>query len=116
MTREEAIFQLQDLRSHCKDFSEEGSVWQKDIEALDMAIKALQEWIQEEYNESEIDWSKVAVDTPVLFSWNGVTWFKAHFARFSDGEPWVWSDGKTSFTTDGSVSCFAYTKLAEVEK
>lgn len=47
MTREEAISQLQDLRSHCKDFSEEDSVWQKDIEALEKAIKALQEqdWI-----------------------------------------------------------------------
>lgn len=73
-------------------------------------------WLQEEYKEPEPDWSKVAVDTPMKVSSDGVLWRPAHFAKYEDGEPWVWSDGKTSFTTDGSVSSFAYAKLAEVEK
>lgn len=66
--------------------------------------------------ETEPDWSTVAIDTPMLVGYDGATWFKAHFAKYENGESWVWSDGKTSFTTDGSVSSFAYAKLAEVEE
>lgn len=36
------IEQLKSLKSHCEDFmDEEGSVWAKDVEALDRAIEAL---------------------------------------------------------------------------
>lgn len=51
MTNQEAIEQLKELKLHCEDFRDgEDSVWAKDIEALDMAIEALEkqatsEWI-----------------------------------------------------------------------
>lgn len=42
MTEHNAILQLQDLKNHCKEFcTDKGSIWNVDIEALDMAIKAL---------------------------------------------------------------------------
>ena len=34
----EMILQLQDLRSHCRDFSADNEAFQKDVEALNMAI------------------------------------------------------------------------------
>ena len=46
MTREEAIAQLEDLREHCKEYikeDEEGfGVWSDDVEALNIAINALE--------------------------------------------------------------------------
>lgn len=42
MTEYETILQLQNLREHCRAFSDGGeSIWQKDIEALGNAIKIL---------------------------------------------------------------------------
>lgn len=43
MTEYETILQLQNLREHCRAFSDGGeSIWQKDIEALGNAIKTLE--------------------------------------------------------------------------
>lgn len=36
-------------------------------------------WLVAEYKEPEIDWSKVAVDTPVLVSDDGVNWERRYF-------------------------------------
>ena len=43
MTRDEVIDQLKSLLEHCKTMRESGEVWVRDCEALDVAIKALQE-------------------------------------------------------------------------
>ena len=46
MNRKEIIKQLKNLKSHCEDFvdrEEEDDVWAKDIEALEYAIKMLEE-------------------------------------------------------------------------
>lgn len=42
MTEYETILQLQNLREHCRAFSDGGGIWQKDIEALGNAIKTLE--------------------------------------------------------------------------
>ncbi len=42
MTEYETILQLQNLREHCRVFSDGGEIWQKDIEALSNAIKFLE--------------------------------------------------------------------------
>lgn len=42
MTEYETILQLQNLREHCRTFSDGGEIWQKDIEALGNAIKTLE--------------------------------------------------------------------------
>lgn len=43
MTRDEVLEQLKSLLDHCKTMRESGEVWVRDCEALDVAIKALQE-------------------------------------------------------------------------
>lgn len=76
-------------------------------------------WLLAEYREPEIDWSKVAVDTPVLVSSDGVNWYRRYFADVDDdGTPLVFADGRTSWThndvDEGWNERFNYTKLAEV--
>lgn len=53
MTEREIIEQLKSLKSHCEDFRDgEDSVWAKDIEALDMAIEALEKQIPKKPRET----------------------------------------------------------------
>lgn len=63
-----------------------------------------------------IDWSKVAVDTPVLVSNDNKEWIKRYFARYEDGNVYCWLSGKTSWTAicELSIGHWNYTKLAEV--
>ena len=63
-----------------------------------------------------IDWSKVAVDTPVLVSNDNKEWIKRYFARYEDGNVYCWLNGKTSWTAicELSIGHWDYTKLAEV--
>ena len=75
-------------------------------------------WLMEDYEEPEVDWSKVEVDTPILVreSVNG-EWEKRHFAKYEDGVVHAWSGGYTSWTTTyaGSTMIWKYAKLAESE-
>ena len=49
--------------------------------------------------EHEIDWSKVAVDTPILVrDCDNEVWCKRHFAKYEDGKVYAWSSGVTSWT------------------
>lgn len=41
MTKEEAIFQLENLKEHCESMILGGSTWKKDVAALNVAIKEL---------------------------------------------------------------------------
>lgn len=63
-----------------------------------------------------VDWSKVAVDTPVLVSNDNKEWVKRYFARYEDGNVYCWLSGKTSWTAicELSIGHWNYTKLAEV--
>lgn len=63
-----------------------------------------------------IDWSKVAVDTPVLVSDDNKEWIKRYFARYKDGNVYCWLSGKTSWTAicEFSIGHWNYTKLTEV--
>lgn len=71
------------------------------------------------YKESEVDWNKVPIDTPVLVSNNGETWYRRYFAGVNDeGKPFVFPDGRTSWS-NARCSCmrisYKYIELAEVE-
>ena len=74
-------------------------------------------WADDEYIEPEVDWSKVAVDTPILVR-NKVDdeWKRRHFAKYDSqgGRVYVWINGKTSYTSSKTGWC-VYAKLAEVE-
>lgn len=67
-------------------------------------------------SKPEPDWSKVAVDTPMLFSDDGAIWRKAHFARYDGTKVYVWMNGMTSYTAYGATSWCKYAKLAESEE
>ena len=72
-------------------------------------------WADEEYKESEVDWSKVPVDTPVLVSDDGVNWERRYFVRKSAEAMFgVYMCGATSWSADGYVVWYRHAKLAEV--
>ena len=76
-------------------------------------------WLMEEYEEPEIDWSRVEVDTPILVRDSENTeWLKKHFAKYKDGIVYVWNLGRTSWsaTNDKDVSAWQYAKLIENEE
>ena len=78
-------------------------------------------WMLEEYKEPEVDWSKVAVDTPILVrQTKDGEWLRRHFAKYEDGIVYTWKDGHTSWTVlyelyDKEVTGWDYGKLAESE-
>ena len=64
-----------------------------------------------------VDWSNVAVDTPILVrSIKEQEWGKRYFAFFEDGKVYAWIGGATSWSADGNkdVLNWEYAKLAEV--
>ena len=72
------------------------------------------EWADAEYIEPEVDWSKVAVDAPIMVSIDNIDWYCRHFAKYENGLFYVWDDGRTSYTTN-TKSTWKYAKLAEVD-
>lgn len=77
----------------------------------------LKKWMQSEYREPEIDWSKVPVDTKIFVGRSkdsGV--IRRHFAKYEHGKVFAFKNGMTSFTTgEDDVTCWEFAKLAEVE-
>lgn len=73
-------------------------------------------WLVSEYKEPQIDWSKIPIDTPVLVSDDGVNWERRYFVRKpAEAMFCVYSNGATSWSTDGYVAWYRYAKLWEVE-
>ena len=71
------------------------------------------EWSNSEYKETEIDWSKVPVDTPILvWDFDKDIPRKRHFAYFKDNNIYAWSDGLTSYTASEVVQ-WKNAKIAE---
>ena len=73
-------------------------------------------WKYAKLAESEIDWSKVEVDTAIYVkaSKNG-NWFKRHFAEYKNGKIYTWGNGLTSHDTSRMME-WNYAKLAESER
>ena len=61
-----------------------------------------------------VDWSKVAVDTPILVRNDGVVWIRSYFAGYKSGKVRTYFNGATSWSSDGRVVSWDYAKLAEV--
>lgn len=63
--------------------------------------------------EEIIDWSKVPIDTKLLVSDNGETWFKRYFAKYENRNIYAWADGRTSFSVRNRKDVFdwKYAKL-----
>lgn len=79
----------------------------------------LEEWLFSEYEEPEVDWSKVKVDTPILVKdILKSEWIKRYFAKYENGRVYAWKEGKTSWSAvnEHNVNSWKYAKLAESEE
>lgn len=64
-----------------------------------------------------VDWSKVAIDTPILVrNSNQKPWIKRYFASFENDKVRTWDCGSTSWSNGDihETSEWMYAKLAEV--
>ena len=104
--------------NHTTEICESCDIGKSSIECSE----AIKDWLFSEYKEPEVDWSKVAVDTPILVKLDeGIVsinkWYKKHFARFVDGKIYAWKNGKTSWTAldENDVCSRKHAKLTEME-
>ena len=77
------------------------------------------EWLNSEYVEPPVDWSKVAVDTPILVRDNeNDAWRRRHFAKYVNNTVYAWNGGATSWSTNRSsdIANWKMAKLAESEE
>ena len=84
----------------------------------------ISEWADAEYIEPGVDWSKVAVDTPILVSDDNKHWYRSYFADYQNEEQKViaWKKGRTSWSVYydnhfdvSNREIWNYAKLAEEE-
>lgn len=70
---------------------------------------------KKEYEEPPVDWSKVAVDTPIYVRRSeDEQWKKRHFAKYEYGRVHTWCDGATSWSSDADITAiWEFAKLAE---
>lgn len=79
-------------------------------------------WLMEEYEEPEVDWSTVKVDTPILVrNAEDEPWMRRYFAKYENGLVYAWSVGRTSWTAvsgrqGGHMTKYNYAKLATEEE
>ena len=76
------------------------------------------EWLNSEYVEPPVDWSKVAVDTPILVrDSEEEAWRKRYFAKYENETVYAWIAGKTSWSSNrGNITNWEMAKLAESEE
>lgn len=79
----------------------------------------VEKWANREYVEPPVDWSKVAVDTPILVrDSEKESWRKRYFAKYENETVYAWKLGRTSWSTlrsDG-INDWKMAKLAESEE
>ena len=96
------------------------------LECLDCAFNthgkgcndAIEKWANSEYVEPPVDWSKVAVDTPILVKdVKSGEWNRGYFAMYENGTVFTWYHGATSWSAEGDsdIASWKYAKLAESE-
>ena len=75
------------------------------------------EWLNSEYVDPPVDWSKVAVDTPILVrDSEEEAWRKRYFAKYENGIVYAWDWGATSWSAHRSnITYWKMAKLAESE-
>ena len=105
-------------RNFCKDFVKPNILKSDSCDGLACgACYMLQTiWLLEDYEEPEVDWSKVEVDTPVLVrDGENNEWQRSYFAKYEDGFVYTWIAGATSWTGADEIK-WKYAKLAESEE
>lgn len=105
----------------CDDFITNRIVKDNDCEEKDCNRCILLQflWLMEEYEEpeeQEVDWRKVAIDTPILVKdYKSEQWERRYFAKYENGILYAWSNGCTSWTTyeQNDITRWNIAKLAE---
>lgn len=73
-------------------------------------------WANSEYVEPPVDWSKVAVDTPILVrDIESDAWTRRYFAKYENEKVYAWDSGSTSWSAYRSIY-WKMAKLAESEE
>lgn len=88
------------------------------ISVIQIVMKKILKWANSEYVEPPIDWSKVAVDTPILVKdIESDAWTRRYFAKYENETVYAWDDGATSWSAEGDsdIASWKYAKLAESE-
>lgn len=62
-----------------------------------------------------IDWANTKIDTKVQVRMNGYNWHNRYFAKYEDGKVYTFTDGATSFSTDGSLIAWHDARLYNEE-
>lgn len=87
-----------------------------DAHSYDCCRDKMKKWANSEYVEPSVDWSKVAVDTPILVRGNIFSkWAKRYFAKYENGRVYTWNNGTTSWSGDGSTTAWELAKLPDKE-
>ena len=70
-------------------------------------------WLLEDCEESEVDWNKVEVNTPILVrDCDDDRWIKRYFAKYENEIIYAWNSGATSWSTS-HITGWKCAKLAE---
>lgn len=88
-----------------------------DFERIDVLSDLLPDFNEPNYLDigkyiGIVDWSKVAVDTPILVSKDKIKWKKRYFAKYEGGSVFAFRNGATSWSDDGWPFDWNYVKLA----
>lgn len=76
------------------------------------------EWLNLEYAEPDVDWSKVEVDTPILVRHSESNeWDRRYFAKYENEMVYAWEAGATSWSAGSPayITDWKYAKLTESE-
>lgn len=101
-----------DAERHCEwdgcdgcKYSNTACATPKDIECISVEENIRDVMLFELTDESEIDWYTVKKDTLIEVSgdMNGI-WHRRYFAKYKDGNVYVYLDGRTSKTEDKTMS------------
>ena len=89
----------------------------REEEATDYDVDKVVEQLSDRSTLSRpVDWSKVAVDTPILVRDSAsLEWTKRYFAKYENGSVFAWHDGATSWSSDGYTTAWGLAKLPDKE-
>lgn len=74
-------------------------------------------WLDSEYVAPPVDWSKVAVDTPILVrATEDSEWIPRYFAKYENGRVYAWGNGSTSWSAEETICVWEFAKLVESEE
>ena len=86
----------------CSDFVTPVILKKKDCDVFSTCSQCYlfqQLWLDEEYEEPEVDWSKVPVDTLIRVKFcENDNWINRYFSKYENGKVYAWDNGTTSKT------------------